>query len=268
MELYNKEFVYFDWDDKLEGKKGFFADSIIELKQDVKDNNAQWYGEIFKNSTYDDDNTNYPFETIDEACWHHGFRFCYYDPYYEFRKAYLEGKQIQFKDSIGNWRDIEGEPIFTRNEYRIKPNIYEVHTTDRDYLGIYSKDYQNSKEHQHCFFDGTFDECKEWVKEHEKFYKVMCYWEQGRTIETMGPDTDWCQVETPHWYTDHEYRVKDEWQEQVQKATDEGYARTMQTMQLTTAKEIIKDLLSLCEGETDSKLVFTRAEQFLNEVEK
>ena len=30
------------------------------------------------------------------------------------------------------------------------------------------------------------------------------------------------------------------------------------------AKEIIKDLLSLCEGETDSKLVFTRAEQFLN----
>ena len=38
--------------------------------------------------------------------------------------------------------------------------------------------------------------------------------------------------------------------------------------QLTKAKEIIKDLLSLSEGETDSKLVFTRAEQFLSEVEK
>ena len=39
--------------------------------------------------------------------------------------------------------------------------------------------------------------------------------------------------------------------------------------QLTKAKEIIKDLLSLCEGEIDSKLVFTRAEQFLySEVEK
>ena len=35
--------------------------------------------------------------------------------------------------------------------------------------------------------------------------------------------------------------------------------------QLTKAKEIIKDLLSLCEGETDSKLVFARAEQFLKE---
>lgn len=37
---------------------------------------------------------------------------------------------------------------------------------------------------------------------------------------------------------------------------------------LTKAKEIIKDLLSLCEGETDSKLVFARAEQFLNCSEK
>ena len=36
---------------------------------------------------------------------------------------------------------------------------------------------------------------------------------------------------------------KDEWQEQVQKATDEGYARTLQTMQLTKAKEIIKGWL-------------------------
>ena len=32
---------------------------------------------------------------------------------------------------------------------------------------------------------------------------------------------------------------KDEWQEQVQKATDEGYARTLQTIQLTKATEII-----------------------------
>lgn len=29
------------------------------------------------------------------------------------------------------------------------------------------------------------------------------------------------------------------------------------------AKEIIKDLLSLCKGETDSKLVFTSAEAFI-----
>lgn len=65
---------------------------------------------------------------------------------------------------------------------------------------------------------------------------------------------------------------KDEWQEQVQKATDEGYARTLQTMQLTKAKEIIKKFL-LWENDwhnkTESKYeLLKKAEQFLNEVEK
>jgi hypothetical protein len=60
---------------------------------------------------------------------------------------------------------------------------------------------------------------------------------------------------------------KDEWQEQVQKATDEGYARTLQTMQLTKAKELLKQWLSLC-GFKVEKLV-KDTEQFLNsEVEK
>lgn len=68
---------------------------------------------------------------------------------------------------------------------------------------------------------------------------------------------------------------KDEWQEQVQKATDEGYARTLQTIQLTRAKEIIKNLLILKNdhyGNTKMEWrvkVTEQAEQFLNsEVEK
>jgi flagellar biosynthesis/type III secretory pathway protein FliH len=64
---------------------------------------------------------------------------------------------------------------------------------------------------------------------------------------------------------------KDEWQEQVQKATDEGYARTLQTMQLTKAKEIIKELLSSCFGynsKTVNYEIKAEAEQFLSEVEK
>ena len=39
------------------------------------------------------------------------------------------------------------------------------------------------------------------------------------------------------------FPLKKEWQEQVQKATDECYARTLQTMQLSKAKEIIKNLM-------------------------
>ena len=61
---------------------------------------------------------------------------------------------------------------------------------------------------------------------------------------------------------------KDEWQEQVQKATDEGYARTLQTMQLTKAKEIIKKLISLNRKEWIYSDVREEAKQFISEVEK
>lgn len=67
---------------------------------------------------------------------------------------------------------------------------------------------------------------------------------------------------------------KDEWQEQVQKATDEGYARTLQTMQLTKAKEIIKGLMSFsvqlcdCRHTVDFEKTREEAEQFISEVEK
>jgi hypothetical protein len=70
---------------------------------------------------------------------------------------------------------------------------------------------------------------------------------------------------------------KDEWQEQVQKATDEGYARTLQTMQLNKAKEIIKEYIELkykpcAVGNSVNMLLYdnicAEAEQFLSEVEK
>ena len=67
---------------------------------------------------------------------------------------------------------------------------------------------------------------------------------------------------------------KDEWQEQVQKATDEGYTRTLQTMQLTKAKEIIKELMSFsvqlcdCRHTVDFEKTREEAKQFLSEVNK
>ena len=69
---------------------------------------------------------------------------------------------------------------------------------------------------------------------------------------------------------------KDEWQEQVQKATDEGYARTLQTMQLTKAKELLKNILAISVHDkrqcTYDAYILTvkEAEQFLkdSEVEK
>lgn len=65
---------------------------------------------------------------------------------------------------------------------------------------------------------------------------------------------------------------KDEWQEQVQKATDEGYARTLQTIQLNNAKEIIREFVEWATWQGSNcpnfKSIQDKAEQFLSEVNK
>jgi hypothetical protein len=53
---------------------------------------------------------------------------------------------------------------------------------------------------------------------------------------------------------------QDEWQEQVQKANEEGYARTLQTIQLSKAKEIIKAFL-----DSSDLNIKHKAEEFLGE---
>lgn len=58
---------------------------------------------------------------------------------------------------------------------------------------------------------------------------------------------------------------KDEWQEQVQKANDEGYARTLQTIQLSKAKDIIKNLMVYVPVDLKE---YEEAEQLISEVEK
>ena len=208
MELYNKEFVYFDWDDKLEGKKGFFSDDINTLKQAVKDNRTAWYREISKNTKSD---SQFPFELIDKDGWHTHSRFCYYDPYYEFRKAYLEGKQLQFKDSNGNWRDVEGEPIFTRDEYRIKPETTWYIVLDDNGLSR-----TNSKNDRYVVFEGIEDECIKWYDKYKPFEKTMVAWKQGKTIQYKENNewVDWLLTEIPHSQVfdyHKEWRVKDEY---------------------------------------------------------
>ena len=66
---------------------------------------------------------------------------------------------------------------------------------------------------------------------------------------------------------------KDEWQEQVQKATDEGYARTLQTIQLTKAKDLLAKWVELFKPKLEGYPITPiqeQTEQFLkdSEVEK
>ena len=207
MELYDSKYVYFDWDDKLKGKKGLFADNINDLKQAVKDNKIGWFGEILKSS---DSDSHFPFETIDKDGWHAHLRFCYYDPYYELRKAYLEGKQIQFKGNIDNWVDIAGIPLFNASpdEYRIKPEWYII-------LDDYGLSRINSKKDGDVLFEGTEEECIEWYQKYKSFENIMLAWKQGKKIQYKEGDEweDWQLSQIPNAHTfEHwkEWRIKDE----------------------------------------------------------
>lgn len=192
MKLYDSKFVYFDWDDKLEGKKGFFSDSICDLKRYVKVNTSTFCKEIHHNI----DVPSFPFQFINDDGGTCFFKFCYYDPYYEFRKAYLEGKQLQFKDSNGNWRDVEGEPIFTRDEYRIKPKITIWYIV----LDDYGLSRVNSKiGYRYIVFEGTEDKCIQWMEKYKKFEDILLAWKEGKPIQYKEGNKwiDWMINPTP-----------------------------------------------------------------------
>ena len=82
------------------------------------------------------------------------------------------------------------------------------------------------------------------------------------TIKELEKENAELKEELKNW--------KDEWQEQVQKAIDEGYARTQQTIQLTKAKDLIEDMYDKIPASHSDyyKDVMERARQFLWGVEK
>lgn len=49
MELFDKKFVYFEWDDILRGKEVFFAVALPELRLRVEDDNDGFKGYVERN---------------------------------------------------------------------------------------------------------------------------------------------------------------------------------------------------------------------------
>lgn len=134
------------------------------------------------------------------------YAFVYYDPYYEFRKAYLDGKQLQFKNGNGDWIDVYDIPVFNGDEYRIKPeNTWHV------ILVAGTLVYSNAEtDDKHFYFEGTKEQCDEWINVHEKFELVMLAWEQGKTIQyNSGHGWEDCCDNNPSWEYNVEYRIKD-----------------------------------------------------------
>lgn len=116
MELFDKKYVYFMWNDKLEGKKGFVADYIDTLVNLVNLNSNM--------CTISKTNHNsYPFVSDRMSLGFNFSQFAYYDPNYELKVAHLNGVAIEFYDEeLKKWVE-EKEPKWWDNvKYRVKQN--------------------------------------------------------------------------------------------------------------------------------------------------
>lgn len=196
MELYDKKYVYFEWDDKLEGKKGFCGNSIEDLKFQVNYGNAQT-GVLH----HSNNSKGHPFvPTWSDGSGSLAYPFAYYDPNYEVKKAYNEGKKLQWKyRAEEDWNDWDNDscPRFsddtTGYELRVKPDDCE---TDNDYV-------KNN------------NEIKSYSKDAEEFARKRVDYEMGYTSNMDFTDA---QIE---WIKNHIYTsVRNAYQSAVDKWKD------------------------------------------------
>lgn len=211
MELYNKKYVYFEWDDELEGKKGFVADDVYVLKRNVEENREEWYGEICRQTIHT--NQNYPFEFIpDDSDDSSFFRFCYYDPDYEVKRAFFDGKTIQahFKDNPHEeWFDINKDTLSDRyslEDFDLRMNeewnVYVKMCNNIPAFNVTQDDCDT-----HCYFRGTYDNCRMYCDERKDYLRMMYAWEHGEKLQYFD-DEVWKDVEGEPAFDKYEYRIK------------------------------------------------------------
>lgn len=119
MELFDKHCAYCFYDESLEGKLGFFSDSLGCLRNYVNNMETQKIKTMTKSPDF-----SYPFIRIDEDDDNENevFRYFYYDPFYELKIKFNEGYTIQLYDDEGD-RWIDCVPSWVASsKYRVKPD--------------------------------------------------------------------------------------------------------------------------------------------------
>lgn len=187
MKLYDKKYVYFEWDDKLKGKKGFVATDILHIKKQVN-------GCTDTTLIYHSSSNTQPFTQ-----GYYNYNFAYYDPNYEVKKAYNEGKKLQWKyRHEKQWYDWDNDscPTFFDNtngyELRVKPDNYLVVIKNelKIEFGISESKIKNCIKHVHIYFEGTYEECKDWINRRTKRDLQVAYeWEfNGKNVFYITKD--------------------------------------------------------------------------------
>lgn len=129
MDLFDPKFVSFIWDSSLSGLKGFFAQDIGDLQKFVNENirfvsktSQPCFGTVEESSF----ETSHPFNLV----WYtyqptirmtRMFRFFYYDPLYDIKRAWLEGDIVECRTEDSDWV-FALNPCWDSNlQYRISP---------------------------------------------------------------------------------------------------------------------------------------------------
>ena len=90
--LYNKKYLYVEWDDVLNRKDVLLADGIVDLKnRDVA---------FYKVANNSDNSENFPFQTADKE--NISFRMAYYDPNLIYKIRFLDGVKIKVFQKSNN----------------------------------------------------------------------------------------------------------------------------------------------------------------------
>lgn len=125
--------------------------------------------------------------------------------------AWEEGKALQFKNGAGDWKDVEGEPLFNGDEYRIKPTTMLYHVIIVCDTFVVESDETSTPKHE--YYTGLSKDCDKWIEEHKHLLPIMIEWEQGKTIQfknNQQVESVWIDTAIPMWEVTTEYRVKPE----------------------------------------------------------
>ena len=173
--IFDPKFVHFMWDDSMKGKKGFYADCIDSLINHVEMNSSDFYGQLQGKSS------SCPFRILNGAHW----RFFYYDPLYEVKWAWKQGKQIQSRSAVAidsEWKDTD-YPEWNNSceEFRVKPDRFKlILRSDTNKLELVSADVWTEEDETKCI--GTREECHDVaVKQycaHCSHFDSPCIWRE------------------------------------------------------------------------------------------
>lgn len=150
MELFDKKFVYFEWDGALKGKQVLASDNLQCMRRDINDGTAKL--RCVEGSSSRD--KLYPFKDDRGTLW----ALVYYDPLYDVKLAWKNGKQIQARSVLykdAEWIDSK-YPHFddTCCEFRVKHDEYrivrcpdgKVNVCECDNMPCYAEDFRGTKE--------------------------------------------------------------------------------------------------------------------------